>query len=322
MINFLRKIISYLFFGLKSADDNIFTQKESGESENSSINIVNEERNVYKDIKKGEVTQEVENLRYSTYNVYRESNKYQYLGDGIANKKEQKEKTNNYNFTLHNNLICDGVLDSLNKIDSNNFGFDKYTLSIQYKDIPRFRLERFCKMIEVSIEENIAKIKLHFSAFYDKYDSTSKSFLNEMNKINDIRSYYEINKNEICSNISNISFTTYKANGEDDMISYSFNNLEYLDFYKDYFEYVITYKSESFSRIDILDKYYSYEMDKKYSNKDSKTQTLDLVGSMRKTNCDVCGMEMPVYDYDITKETFGYSICNKCLEDTLKNEKK
>ena len=130
MIKFFKKIFSYLFFGLKSAENDMFSQKDGSESENNSISVIQESRNVYKDIKKGEVTQEVEELRHSTYNVYRESNNYQYLGDGVATKKEKKENGNEYHFTLHNNLVCDGVLDSFNKLETNDFGVDKYTLTI------------------------------------------------------------------------------------------------------------------------------------------------------------------------------------------------
>lgn len=320
MIKFLKKIISYLSFGLKSANDDMFSQKEGSMSDNN-ISQVQESKNVYKDLRKGEVTQEVEELRYSTYNVYRESNNYQYLGDGLAIKKDIDKNKNEYHFTLHNNLICDGVLDSMDKYEKNDFGVDKYTISIKYDYIPRFRLERFCKMVEVDTYGDNANIKLHFSTFYDTYDSTSKSFLNEIEKISKLSSYYEISKNEICSNISSISFTTYKCNGDDDLINYEFNDIDYLNFEKNYFEYIITYKSK-YTRLDLLDKYFSKSMDNKYKNNESKTKTLDLTNTTRQGTCDVCGNDMSIYDYDITKETYGYSICIKCLEDILKNEKK
>lgn len=318
MMNYLKKLITYLSFGLKSANDEMFSQKDGLDSENNTSQL-QESHNVYKDLRRGEVTQEVEELRHSTYNVYRESNNYQYIGDGVATKKELNKSDNcEYHFTLHNNIVCDSVSDGLNKIEKNDFGIDKYTLSIKYEDIPRFRLERFCKMIEVDISDGIAKIKLHFSAFYDTYDSTSKSFLNAMDNVGKLSGYYEIIRNEICSNINNISFTTYKANGEDDLISYEFSNIEFLDYQKNYFEYVITYKA-NYKRLDLLEKYYSSTMDKKYKNNEKKNSTLDLSGVIRETICDVCGKEMPTYDHDITKETYGYSICTKCLEEVLKN---
>lgn len=316
MVKFLKKLITYLSFGLKSADSEMFDQKENIDSNDSSINQVQEQRNVYKDLRKGEVTQEVEELRYSSYNVYRESDKYQYLGDGVATKKEVKKDNGNYNFTLHNNLVCDGVLDSFNKLENDTFDINKFTLSIQYFDIPRFRLERFCKMIEVNIESGKAKIRLHFSAFYDSYDSTSKSFLNELNKLEKLDTYYAISKNELCSNINNLSFTTYKANGEDDLINYTFTNLQFIDYQKNYFEHVITYNCD-YERVDLLDKYYSKSMDMKYKNKESKNSCLDLTNSIREEVCSLCGENMSVYDADITKETLGYSICTKCLEKNL-----
>ncbi|MBR6515733.1 MAG: hypothetical protein IKT40_02640 [Bacilli bacterium] len=320
-MKFLKKLISYLSFGLKSANDEMLSQKVNLNSDNDGIVQVQESRNVYKDIKQGEVTQEVEELRHSTYRVDRESKKYKYLGEGTAEKIETDSnvKEGEYHFTLQNKINCDGVLDSFNKLDNNTYDVKSYTLDIKYHDIPRFRLERFCKMITVDIEKGIAKIKLHFSSFYDSYDSTSKSFLNSIGNLENISSYYEIKNNEFCSNILNISFTTYKSNGEDDLISYHFNNLEYLGYEKNYFEHVITYKASTYSRVDLLDKYYSKTMDNKYKNNERKNSTYVIQVEERVGNCDVCGNEMSIYDYDITKETFGYSICSKCLEKNLKN---
>ena len=88
MLNKIKKYLYGFFYGLKNADSEMFTSKHSSSSDSSYIQQI-KETNVGKDLLKGEVTQEVEDLRYSTYAVYREANQYEYIGNGVAIKKEK-----------------------------------------------------------------------------------------------------------------------------------------------------------------------------------------------------------------------------------------
>lgn len=322
MIKFFKKFFRYLAVGFKVAENEMLTQKDTSNSNDVSIVEVQEENRLSKDLLKGEVTQQVEELRYRNYKVNRESKHYQYLGEGQAIKKEVKEKSSSYSFSINNNLVCGSVLDGFKSIETNDFGIDKFTLTIITEDIPRFRLESYCKVLDIDINEDVAYLKLHFSAFYDKYDSRGKTFVNELDKLENVSSEYEIKRNEICSNIKSISFVTYKASNEDDLMLYTFNDIEYVEYYKNAFEFIITYKSKTYDKVDLTDKFYSSTMDKKYQSNEKKDVIVDMDCKERVAVCDICGKTIPLYDADITKEDFGYSMCVECLEKKLIEENK
>ena len=77
-------------FGMKAADTEIMGNKSVDDNGVTIQQEVSDQR-VAKHLLKGEVTQEVEELRYRTYKVADESENYKYLGNGVA-VKEEKEK--------------------------------------------------------------------------------------------------------------------------------------------------------------------------------------------------------------------------------------
>ena len=92
----MNKIKKYLLnlwyglpFGLKAADTEIMGSNNNG-SDGSSIHQEVSDERVAKHLLKGEVTQEVEELRYRTYKVAGESENYEYLGNGVAVKSDKK----------------------------------------------------------------------------------------------------------------------------------------------------------------------------------------------------------------------------------------
>ena len=320
--NFFKKILGYFSFGLKQAENEMFSQKDGSNGDNMSIVEVQQENRLSRDLLNAEVTQQVEELRYRNYQVHRESNNYQYIGNGIAIKKDKKEKSSKYNFSINNNVLCKSVLDGLNAIEKNDFGIDKYTLAISYFDIPRFRLESFCQVLDVEVDNDLAYLTFHFSSFYDKFDKFAKTFINELDKLSNVNTIYDVKRQEVCSNIESISFTTYKASNEDDMILYKFNDIEYLSYEKTNFEFLIKYVSKTFDKIDLIDKFYSETMSSKYLNNEKKDVVLDLSFNDRKEVCSICGEEMSKYDAAITKEEYGYTMCVKCLENKMIKENK
>ena len=93
-MNKLKKILLNIWyglpFGLKAAGDEILGSGEADQAR-TEVNQQVTDKRVAKHLLKGEVTQEVEELRYRTYRVANESEKYKYVGNGVA-VKEEKEK--------------------------------------------------------------------------------------------------------------------------------------------------------------------------------------------------------------------------------------
>lgn len=310
MINFLKKIFYALPFGMKAGDDMLLKQKASSTSDDLIIHQIITNDNIGENLLKGEVTQQVEELRYMDYKVSNESKKYKYIGDGKAIKIGLKRTdSNNHSFTQDNKLICDGVYDELKRVDS--YGTEKYTISVIMPDIPRFKLEVYCTSIDVNIHEGEIDVKLHFSKYPDKYNITSKSFINELNKsLND--GYYARN----CEfyKIQQLSFVTNKAINEDDLIKYNFYDLTLQNVEEQKHEYILNYKANWYSRDNLIDKFYSSTMETKYVNNDKKNDNATFIAWDRSEKCEMCGKEMNKYDADITKSTYGKAICIECLE--------
>jgi hypothetical protein len=328
----MNKIKKYLLnlwyglpFGMKAADTEIMGNKSVDDND---INVQQEvsDQRVAKHLLKGEVTQEVEELRYRTYLVENEAKNYKYLGNGVAIKEDKVEKPKErtkFKFTQENESICESVLESLKQVGKT--GVERYRFEIDYKEFVRFKVEKFATKIDVDINEETGKIEttLHFSTEPNPYDGTSMPFINEVKKLLDVKTEAQAERNEIASSILNISFTTYKAYNEDDFVNYSFiNGGKFKEFRQDGYEYLLTLTWSEYLRLplDLESKYYSKSMAEKYAKKERKDVDVSMVNAERKRYCSICGKEMSVYDADI-QEADGYEpVCKECMAKALKNQ--
>ena len=312
-------------FGMKAADTEIMGNKAV---DDNGVNIQQEvsDQRVAKHLLNGEVTQEVEELRYRTYLVENESKNYKYLGNGVAIKEDKVEKPKErtkFKFTQENESICESVLESLKQVGKT--GVDKYRFEIDYKEFVRFKVEKFATKIDVDINEETGKIEttLHFSTEPNPYDGTSMPFINEIKKLLDVKTEAQEERNEIASSILNISFTTYKAYNEDDFVNYSFiNGGKFKEFRQDGYEYLLTLTWGEYLRLplDLESKYYSKSMAEKYAKKERKDANVSMVNAERKRYCSICGKEMSVYDADIQEADGHEPVCKECMAKALKNQ--
>ena len=161
-------------FGMKAADTEIMGNKSVDDNGVTIQQEVSDQR-VAKHLLKGEVTQEVEELRYRTYKVANESENYKYLGNGVAVKEEKEERPidrKRHRFTQDNENICQSVLDSLKQVG--NYGVEKYRFEIDYDAFVRFKVEKFATKVDVNINDETGLIEttLHFNMEPDPYDGT------------------------------------------------------------------------------------------------------------------------------------------------------
>lgn len=322
--NFFIKLFYGLPFGLKGADTEIMG---NGNKDNNGLTIsqeVSDER-VAKHLLKGEVTQEVEELRYRTHRVSNESKNFKYLGNGIAIKEEENKNRNTkkIKFTQENENICESVSDTLKQVG--NYGVERYRFEIDYSSFVRFKIEKYATKIDVNIneKEGLIETTLHFNTEPNPYDAVSKPFINELERLMNITNSYALEKNEIASSIMNISFVTYKADNEDDMVTYSFiNGGKFKGIEKVNYEYLITYVWEEYARVplDLESKYFSKSMAEKYDKKERKNAPIEIGQMRRKRYCAVCGKEMSVYDADIQEANGQEPICKECMQKAFNNK--
>lgn len=305
--------------GLKAADTEIMGNKQT-DSNGTTINQEVSDERVAKHLLKGEVTQEVEELRYRTYKVENESKNYKYLGNGVAvkeNNVEKKRDRTKFKFTQDNESICESVSETLKQVG--NYGLEHYRFEIDYNSLVRFKVEKFITKIDVEINEEIGKIEttLHFSTEPNPYDAASMPFINEIKKLLDVKTEYEASRHEISSSIVNIAFTTFKAHNEDDFVNYCFiNGAKFKSFKQEGYEYLLTFEWEEYMRLplDLEMKYYSKSMADKYEKKERKNVDISLAQGERKRYCSLCGKEMSVYDADIQEADGHEPICKECMQ--------
>jgi len=326
----MNKIKKYLLnlwyglpFGLKAAGDEIMG---AGDAEQSGSEITQQvsDKRVAKHLLKGEVTQEVEELRYRTYKVSDESENYDYIGNGIAIKGDKKQldiERTKYKFYQENKMICSSVLEELSHVDE--YGDERYTFEMTYNDIVRFKLEQFTTGADVYIDtdKKIVKTTFHFEKQPNPYDAKSMPFINELKKLVGNSSEYFISKNEIASYLKTFSLSTYKANGERDFVNYSFiENAKFSNIEETENEYLLTYDWDTFIRLplNLERKYYSKSMDDKYKNNERKEVAPGMINAERKAYCSVCGKEMSVYDADIQRADGNEPVCEECMKKVLK----
>lgn len=132
---------------------------------------------------------------------------------------------------------------------------------------PKFNIETYTKKLHVkNINETEKLLEFYISKYPDDENKNSKLFINNFKK--------SINNPTISNifQIKEVSFVTYKAIGCDDFLQYKYEItsldkiVEFNEYYVVKFKANITINGES-----IVDKYREEELDKKYKNKEIKT---------------------------------------------------
>lgn len=254
---------------------------------------------------KGEVNQQVEELRYRTYKVAEESEKYRYVTGTLVVKKERipSHKLNIDNTTdLPVVIIADnfeigrGVNESISMltVDENGSytGLDrgkKYNLEIERDFFPRHKIEEYVTRIivkEIDEKSDEYHIELYVSVYPNPLAYKSKGFVQEIKRIKD-----EGIKSDVLD-FKSLIFTTYKSYGEQDFITYKFGNIKFLNEITVFDgSYVIKFKGKLLERCKpFSEQYYSPEMAQKYENQEAKEAVANLsIVDKKEYVCEECG---------------------------------
>lgn len=318
------KLYSYwygLFYGMKRTNDVVFTQSGIDNTIGSEIQQQVTENRVSKDLLKGEVTQQVEELRYRTYKVDRESKQFEYFSPVKALRFEKQDSKfvkydNSDNLELitiqpnHANVrnISEGtndidfmkaeIKDEQGNVSINVGKFDvinDYNIKIERDFMPRFRLEAYTTRLVVKKYDDRDNMMLDFyvSKYPQENDMKSIYFVKEVEKIlagdehSDILSF------------NRVSFMTSHAYGLEDMIEFRFDKI----FYKGILEYdghyILKFKAHAYvNGVDITDQYYSKSMAEKYANNEKKEVVLDAFNGGNKVETFVCSECGKVVEYN------------------------
>lgn len=311
----LRSLLSGLFYGMKATEDIVF--KQSGithQSDGMTIQQRVEDNRVSKALLRGELTQEVEELRYRTYNVDREAKNYEYYTPLLAMRREKMDSKfvrywNDDNLdiiTIQPNEINDDGINSVN-VDKEGT-YKEYELFNQRHNysihltrgefIPRYYIEDYIKRVVVrKIDDIHSMLDLYVSKYPNDKDFKSKGFVREIEKIKSDKLRSDI------IDIQTLSFTTNHAFKYENMFEFEFDNihLSYINEFDGF--YVISFKSRNVKNgIDLMKKYYSKSMADKYKAKAKKDIILnpfDTTDEIKVYKCEHCGKEIRYNSNDV-----------------------
>ena len=356
-----------LIHGLKNVEDSTLTAKTITIVDGDKITEEVKTNSVAKALLRGELTNEVKELRYRIYKVDDAVDGYEYFTPTLTSKKNS---TNSKFYVYYKDdgleLITsqqnDFVLDSLeNSLNGYNaiVGETKEhkRVNISHKHISRYNMSKYLKRIDVKkIDEKNCLIELYFSKYHIDDSTTNKMSLGEdfISKmfIKEIESIKNGNTRSEILDIDNINFITNKAYNLADLIEFNFQNIRYKDLVEFDGNYLLRFTSEfKTKQTDLVKKYYSESMEKKYRNKEKKKIELNLAEFLKKDicKCEDCGKEV-VIDYDlmcalephkgrditeernnvtqinvldfmdmqISQQTIGKSLCTNCLKKYMK----
>lgn len=271
----------HLFFrGLHQADKVAFGSKEESLNKDSSFEQQQEQDCVWNDLLKGEVTQRVKDLRYSTSHAVRESAKYQYVGNGIVQKKNifsyKGNVLNNENYQIEivqdNSCITKGVWDD-NPIK-------EYLINFRGDYKFKYNVDSYVKKIVVRKDSDNDELymDIYFSIYPERYNNEHKFLISEIKKIFNGETRSDI------LNIKNVKFTTNKAFGDDDGVEYEYKVREFIG--KDTYDgnYVFTYKVKLIKRYDLIQLVYDEKSAEKYEKKMAREENkkgIDFTDGLR-----------------------------------------
>ena len=287
---------AYLFRGMRSADDKLTVGEKTGSEDNMSIEQKQEAQSVYADLLRGEVTQEVKELRHEMYYAERRSHDYIYNGGGRAAKlndvfdyEGHVEKSDGHKILV----VQDNRQDMANYEDygidinaeetDNVYGTIKnedvakkeYTIKILRDFYPRFKLEQFVTKVVVKQCDEKRIVDLYVSKYPVEFDRISRQFVHAIEAIymGDVRS-------ELLE-FEGLSFVTKGAYGSDDLIRYSFNNFEFKDIIDFDGSYVLRFLCDVVEDgTDLIDEFYDETAQKKsdeHAPRENVTVNLDTV---------------------------------------------
>lgn len=297
---------------LAAATKNVETQTLSQvnvDSIEGGINVVQDVNQgvheLAKALLRGELTEEVKQLRYRNYKVDREAKKYKYFSPTLALKKKEGKDNKFISFdksdglevitVQYNYAISEDVLDAINQIENGGRGKKtKYKFEFKRDFIPRFRMEEFAKKVVVKrLDETHAILDFYFSKYPERFfrRSDDKSFRSKV-FIHEIESIRDKGVKSDMLDVEELRFVTNHAYKQDDLMEFVFKNIMFREVAEFDGDYILRFKASiEHDGIDLTAAFYNKEMAEKYENKEKKELVLDVSGGapIETYVCSDCG---------------------------------
>ena len=286
IFNKIRITFYYLIQGLISGDK-IIRNGEGGDSSFiGGIEQQQEQQSVYKDLLRGEITQEVIELRHQSYFAERESHKYEYSGGGNAKKKNRMfescelnvEQSDGYDVKLvqENGIIMKSLDEEGIHVEENGVSFDakylgaytpasldnEYRIHCERDFFPRFRIEKYTTQVVVkNVDNEHALVDFYLPQERQQFNNVTKFLQSELSKI-----YQGFVRSDLIK-FDKIWFETSKCYGSDDNFLYEYDKPEFDNIIKHNGSYVLRFYCHILTNgKDLISEFYDETTAKKYEN--------------------------------------------------------
>lgn len=296
----------------KAVEDSTLTSAGNGHSISMSVNQQVTDSRVSRDLLKGELTEQVQELRYRTYRVDRESQELEYFGPNLV-KKRENYKRDNKNIKYENadglDVICiqsndkvvEDVRSALEYVDTGKSKPNEYLIKVYRDFMPTYRIESYLTRLVVKkskSQKETAILDFYVDAYPRPYDKSQVGFLSALKKVRDTGA------RDYMLDLGKVGFTTFQAYGQEDMHLYEFDKLVFMNKIIEYDgHYIIRFKAHILvNGRDLMDDFYNKEMADKYRSKAPKEGdggTFDFKKNVslghKEYTCEMCGKKI-IYD--------------------------
>lgn len=306
-----RKLFNFivnLSFALRKTEVQTLTQTGGSKGEGIGAEQQVNENRVSKALLKGEVTQEVKQLRYRTYKVDEEAKEHEYYSPMKSIKRDKQDNRHiKYKKLEGCKLILiqpnkpegESVFESIQKFESKDREPQQYTIHIKRNCTPRFRIEEYVKRLALfEREDGVTIADFYISKYPDPSEFKAKAFIRE------VKGIVESGRTTDLTDFTSFSFETYKCYNSEDYQEYKIKKctLEGFDEYDgNYIFRYITKEPIEVTNNRLSNKFYDRHMDEKYKNKEAKKVEIDFnpYTSLNKKEytCTKCGRTF-VYDLE------------------------
>lgn len=243
-----------LFGGMKAADEILTSSnKEISVGDGTVTEQKTEQQNLYAALLKGEVTQEVKDLRYEMYESVRQAKDWEVKGyTGVAVKKNKMlvktpmkidEEDGLKVILIQDNKIYyqgqDSSVENAQKLVKVRTEADAdHTFKATHEYHVRHKIETYAKKLVVKQtgEENKFKLDFYLSEYPIENDPRAVYVVKELESL-----YKSGSRTSDLTDLITLTFTTDKAYGDDDWKIYDFKMKEYIGIKKFDGNYIISF---------------------------------------------------------------------------------
>lgn len=357
MKNKKNKLVTGLMLGLEAAGNEMFSQNHAITGGNI-MQVKEVAGSLSEALQKGEITQEVKDLRYRMYKVLDGADKYYYNinDDGSLTYRSGKKPADLYEKDGEKLILLQDVPETFGNTNEtlSLFGsgddirdvkfteFNMHTSKTNYLTMKRafkarYDLEKYVKKLALKQTDDGNYIcELYITIYKDFIDNIQPMFINEIDKLYNNKKY----NNDILE-IETIEFLTFNPRyGQFNNTLYTLKvlSVESIIRLEEKGVYVLRYNIAPVTIGELLtNKYFEKDLEERYNNRVSRGSEFFLFSPPpREYHCEVCGKNMgelvekddetiqssEKYDWMITKNDYGKGMCINCLKEFLDNKYK